>query len=395
MLIVADENIPYVREAFSHLGEVRTLAGRAIARADVADADALLVRSVTRVGEALLAGSRVRFVGTATAGIDHVDTKWLERAGVSFASAQGSNAESVAEYIAAALCVVRRKLGIELRGRTIGIVGVGHCGSRVERIARAIGMEPVLCDPPLARLTGDAKYRRIEELKSCDVLTIHTPLTLEGVDKTAGMIDGPFIVSMKPGAALMNAARGGIVDERALIVALESKRISAAVIDAWEGEPNISIDLMRRAEIATPHIAGYSLDGKIRGTEMIYHALCDFLGEHPAWCAADMAPETTATNAMNEINEDAIARAILSAYPIHRDDATLRKVESLPEGERGVYFDRLRRDYPVRREFRATRIVLTGTARESADALRRIGFTVADSGNAGGSPRRSRESDKV
>lgn len=534
MLIVADENIPYAAAAFGGLGDVRLLPGRRISPADVRDADILLVRSVTKVGSPLLAGSKVRFVGTATAGIDHVDTNWLVERGIAFASAAGSNAESVAQYIAAVLLHLRSLIGGTLRGRTIGIVGVGHCGSRVERIARALSMETVLCDPPLARMSGNARYRPLAELAGCDVLTVHTPLTDSGPDATRNLISREFIESMKRGAILIDAARGGIVDEKALAEALDSKLLAGAVLDAWIGEPNIDLELLKRVNIGTPHIAGYSLDGKIRGTEMIHEALCGFLKIQPSWNSATVLPKTikrveptreapreapgapiafrasssdlptsiTFTNLtestpdagsqavtklislllvrsvkegasdiliepfanflkvryrvkrvmrelphpprslmsglsaklksmaglnVNQLNvaqtgrarvsvddkqveleintvptvagesisirifenwsapaqtkpvikgEDILASLVSDAYPLLRDDAALRLINERPPAERGAYFDTLRREYPVRREFAATRVASDAISSETAHAAQALGFDV-------------------
>ncbi len=378
--IVADENIPHLAEAFGEFGEVYSCPGRQITASTVEDADVLLVRSVTRVGADLLRASPVRFVGTATAGIDHVDTQWLLDRGIEFASAAGSNAESVAQYVAAALIEFRSRLGRPLRGSTIGIVGVGHCGSRVERIARALGMEPLLCDPPLARAPGSsARFNALDELRECDYLTLHVPLTMSGADRTEGLIDSEFLASMNPRAVVINAARGGVLDEDALVGALSAGKLSGAAIDAWIGEPSISLDTLRAATIATPHIAGYSIDGKLRGTQLIHEALARFLGREPAWSAFEVLPPVAV-----EIRLDAkpcdrasvLAGAIQGAYPIARDDAKLREIENLARGERASKFDRLRREYPQRREFHATRLTIS----ESDEALRRaaagLGFSV-------------------
>lgn len=376
MLIIADENIPYVREAFGALGEVRTLPGRRITPEALRGAEALLVRSVTPVGAQLLEGSTIRFVGTATAGFDHVDTDCLARRGIGFASASGSNAESVAQYVAAVLLHLRSRLGGSLRGPSIGIVGVGHCGSRVERIARALAMEPVLCDPPLARRSGEARYRPLAELAGCDVVTLHVPLIDSGPDATAGMIGAEFLAAMKPGAALINAARGVVVDEAALLATLVAGRLAGAAIDCWAAEPSISLDLQRHAMIATPHIAGYSLDGKLRGTEMIHRALCEFLGVAPQWSAAGVLPRTVLTlePAVGGEPEARIARLVEESYPLMRDDAALRRMLTLRPPERAEFFDSLRRDYPIRREFAATRITLRNPESDLGRRLLGLGF---------------------
>jgi erythronate-4-phosphate dehydrogenase len=212
MKIVADTNIPFVAECFSSIGKVEVVAGRDITPSAVSNADILLVRSVTLVGKGLLAGSKVRFVATATIGFEHIDTEYLAKNNIGFASAPGSNANSVAEYIVAALLSVARKKRIQLEGKSIGIVGVGNVGSKVEKKVKALRMKVYLNDPPLQRGTGDAKYLPIEELFDCDFLTLHTPLTFEGIDKTFHLADEKFFKSLRAGSAFINTARGGVTD---------------------------------------------------------------------------------------------------------------------------------------------------------------------------------------
>jgi erythronate-4-phosphate dehydrogenase len=291
MKIIADENIPFVAECFSSIGEVETVPGREMTPSLVADADVLVVRSITRVDSSLLAGSKVRFVGTATIGFEHVDVDYLAQKNIGFASAPGSNANSVGEYIVAALLSVGQKKGIEIEGKSIGIVGVGNVGSRVEKKARALGMEVYLNDPPLQRQTADARYLPIEELFACDFVTLHTPLTFEGIDKTFHLADEKFFKSLKPGCVFINTARGGVTDTAALKAAIKSGRLGGAILDVWEDEPNVDAELVQMVDLATPHIAGYSLDGKIAGMIMIYNAACEYFGLQAAKTAEHFLPE--------------------------------------------------------------------------------------------------------
>ncbi|NQT84941.1 4-phosphoerythronate dehydrogenase, partial [bacterium] len=219
MKIVADENIPYVKEAFGSLGDVIPLPGRKIAPASVVDAEILLVRSITEVNASLLEGSRVRFVGTATIGTDHVDEEYLHSRGIAFASAPGSNANSVAEYVVAALLTTARRKNFPLKGKTIGVIGVGNCGSRVAKKAEALGMRVLLNDPPLWRQTGNKRFRPLEELFSADILTLHVPLTYEGIDATYHLVDEAFLSKLRPECILMNTSRGPVVDNLALATA--------------------------------------------------------------------------------------------------------------------------------------------------------------------------------
>jgi len=381
MLIVADENIPFVREAFSAFGEVRLVPGRTMDPATVRDADILLVRSVTPVVPALLEGSRVRFVGSATIGTDHVDLPYLERRGIRFASAPGSNANSVAEYVVAALLCVAERAGRRLAGASLGVIGVGNVGSRVVAKARALGMNVVMNDPPLQRKTGSADFRPLDEALACEFVTLHVPLERGGPDPTWHLVDATVLDRMRRDAVLLNTSRGAVVDNAALLRALETGRIATAVLDVWEGEPRISTSLLERVAIGTPHIAGYSLDGKVNGTVMLYRAVCEFLGVSPVWHPQESLPPpprpvvSVGTDARSD--EAVIRDVVASVYPIERDDAALRGIVGVSLEQRGRYFDRLRREYPVRREFQNTVVQFQGPSRPTlVEKLRGIGFRV-------------------
>lgn len=380
MLIVADENIPFAREAFGALGEVRLMAGRAMTPDSVRGADALLVRSVTKVGAALLQGSKVRFVGTATIGMDHVDREWLAREGICFTAAPGSNADSVAEYVTAALLVMARRQGIPLVGRKLGIVGVGNVGSRVERMARALEMETALNDPPLADRTGDPKYRPLEELFACDFITLHVPLEQGGKYPTVHLADKGFLEKMRADAVLLNSSRGAVADNVALLRALDSGEIADAVLDVWEGEPNINVALLELTALATPHIAGYSFDGKVNGTEMLLAAAREFFGVSADWDRAALMPapehERIVLDAEEAEAEDLVREAALTVYPIERDDQALRETSVIAPDDRGMFFDRLRKNYPQRREFANTTVVVKGDDTVAAEKLGGLGFQV-------------------
>ncbi len=357
--IIADENIPAVREAFAHLGEVRLLPGRAITREALLEAALLLVRSVTPVNAKLLQNTAVRFIGTATIGTDHVDTAYLERQGIAFASAAGSNANSVAEYVIAALVHHAVTFGISLEHLTLGVVGVGNVGSRVEKMAAALGLSVLLNDPPLARQTRDAKYLPLDALMETDVITLQTPLTRAGEDATFHLFDAARLRAMKRGSLLINTSRGAVVDNPALKAALQSGHL-AAMLDVWENEPDIDAELLRLVEIGTPHIAGYSLDGKLNGTYHIYLAACEFLGVEPQWKLETALPPVRqpliSLPFENKRNEEILQEIIRHAYDITGDDSRLRAGLNLHPAERGRYFDRLRREYPVRREFHNYRV---------------------------------------
>jgi len=384
MKIIADANIPFVVECFSSIGEVTALGGREITPSVVADADILLVRSITPVDAALLAGSKVRFVATATIGFDHIDVDFLTRNNIGFASAPGSNANSAAEYVVAGLLEVGRRCDLDLEGKSIGIVGVGNVGSRVAKKCAALGMAVFLNDPPLQRQTGEAKYRPLEELFDCDFITLHTPLTLEGPDKTYHLADQDFFKSLKERCVFVNAARGGVVDSEALKAAIRAGRLRAVVLDVWENEPNIDSELLKMADIGTPHVAGYSLDGKIAGMIMIYRSTCEYFGLEPKFDVTDFLPEPPVPQLKLDRNvrdeQGVVLGAVQKVYRIDQDDSRLRLMLGKPAGKRGEYFDGLRKNYPVRREFQNTDVILEDSSGSLAGKLAGIGFKIAESG---------------
>jgi len=380
MKIIADENIPFVKECFSSLGDVTTFSGRKITPDVVTDSDILLVRSITPVNEKLLAGSSVKFAATATIGFEHVDVDYLKKRGIGFASAPGSNANSVAEYIVVALLSVAKKHKFTLEGKSIGVVGVGNVGSKVVKKCEALGMNVLLNDPPLFRQTGDLKYRPLNELSDCDVITLHTPLTHEGQDKTYHLADEKFFASLKPGCVFINTSRGGVHDTTALKAAIRNKKLGAVILDVWENEPNIDCELLRIVDISTPHIAGYSLDGKIAGMIMIYNAACKYFGLNPEHKIEDFLPIPSVP--LIDVDENtADLQAMLHKiahriYCINRDDFNTREIAMVETEKRGKFFDDLRKNYPVRREFQNTTVILNQPNTTLATTLKGIGFQV-------------------
>jgi erythronate-4-phosphate dehydrogenase len=380
MKIVADENIPLLHEAFGPLGEVVALAADAIHPDSVRDADALLVRSVTPVNALLLSGSRVRFVATATIGTDHVDRAYLREHGIGFASAAGSNARSVTEYVFAAMTVLAAMDGFRLADKVLGVVGVGNIGSRVAHLAEALGMTVLRNDPPLARETDDDTYVPLEDLFEADVVTFHVPLTREGADATHHMIDETLLRRMACGAILINTSRGAVADTGGLKAAAQARHLRAMVIDVWEHEPQIDLDLLEMVDLATPHIAGYSYDGKVNGTRMVLEALCKHFGVERDWDPGPHMPPPRTPRVVLRPGTDpqeAMRQAIVSAYDIQADDERLRGISDLPPSSQGDYFKSLRRDYPVRREFPETTVEVAPEDAETRAALEALRFTLA------------------
>ncbi len=359
MKIALDRNIPLGRSAFSSLGDVTLLETTDVTRGNLKDAGALVIRSETKVGPALLGGSSVRFVGSATIGTDHVDLPYLASKGIAFANAPGSNANSVKEYVLAALLTLAGRGGFRLRGKTIGVVGLGNVGSRVARLARALGMIVLENDPPRRRASGDESFVPLDALMGADVVTIHVPLTRTGSDPTYHLFDAARIRAMKAGSVLLNTSRGAVVETSALAAALRDGHLSAAVLDVWEGEPVIDTGLLALASLGTPHIAGYSIDGKVNAASMVRLALARFLGDDSTWDPASEIPPPvvpSVTLAAGCDPERILHGAVKACYDIETDDRLLRAISGMPPDEHRRYFMGLRTGYRVRREFSSVMI---------------------------------------
>jgi len=375
--IVVNKHTPAAVEAFSQLGTVVALDTLQVTNEAVRDADLLVVRSETKVDRTLLEGSRVKFIGTVTIGFDHVDTDYLASRGIAFANAPGCNANSVADYMAAALLTWSRRVGSSLRGKGFGIVGVGHVGSKVEKVARALGMNVILNDLPLARQTRDEKYRPLDELMEADFVTLHVPLTTTGVDPTYHLFDASRIRRMKRGSVLLNTSRGAVVETKALSDALASKHLSAAILDVWEGEPEISLELLSRIMLGTPHIAGHSLDGKLNGCRMIYEDAARFLRMTPAWrFGAPLTLEEAQIPVPPEPEDewDVVHDVVREAYDIEFDDHLLRKLNEMKQSDRPGHFMRLRAEYRIRREFFNRTVALGPHQASAVPVLEGLGF---------------------
>lgn len=375
--IVAGENIPYLKEAFEGLGNLSMLPGRAISSADLKDTQILLIRSITPVDEKLLKGTPVRFVGSASAGTDHMDIAYLQSHNIEFASAAGSNANSVAEYVMAALFVLGKLRNFELEGKTIGIIGVGNIGRLVKAKAEALGMRPFLNDPPLAEIS-QIDHRSLEETLNCDVVTLHTPLTMDGPYPTYHLLNEQTFKYVKPSAIFINAARGEVVDTSALLNAITRRQIGPTIIDVWEKEPHINWDLFQAVTLGTPHIAGHSLDGKANGTFMIYKALCTHLNIVPTWNPTQSLPSPTEPPMKNaaspEHDQDQIWDIIANIYDIQADHRRMQALLTAPPEIRPELFDALRKHYPVRREFHQSTVTLSKDKSRVRQMLGGLGF---------------------
>lgn len=363
MKIIADENIPYAREAFQTLGTVRLMPGREIGPEDVQSADVLLVRSVTRVDRELIRDARLKFVGSATIGTDHVDRAYLAERGIPFAHAPGCNADSVVEYVLAALFVLARRHSVALEGKTVGIVGCGNIGGRLAVRLEALGFNVLKNDPPLADEAGKAgiphDYLPLDQvLAEADVLTLHVPLTRSGPYATYHLFDDVVLSRLKPGAWLINSCRGAVVDNQALLNHVERGHIGAVVLDVWENEPTPSPELLKSVDLATPHIAGYSYDGKINGTIMLYRDLARLFGQDEEWdydaalaSTPEDHPELTPPEVSGGTGEEWADGLIRQMYDIEADDRRMRAMLERPADEHAKFFSDLRKTYPRRRSF--------------------------------------------
>lgn len=372
MKIVVDENIPLATAFFESAADIVRLPGRQLSAADVQDAEALLVRSVTRVDEQLLKGSRVGFVGTCTIGMDHLDQSYLNRAGIAFANAPGCNANSVVEYVYAALC----RLDVDWRSRSVGIIGCGNVGGALHRALKSQGVECRCYDPFLNR-EQNPDLTDLEEVLQCDIVSLHTPLTTAGRYPSRHMLDYSQLSKLRNDAVLLNCGRGAVIDNLALLQVIRERSDLQVVLDVWEGEPEINLELLERVQLGTPHIAGYSFDGKLKGTAMIYQAFCRHFGLPETVQLSDVLPVTP--NNRLSLPEggpwQVIGQLIAQVYDIQADDTALRQMAADGTEPLGAGFDRLRKQYPIRREF--SNYIVPASGRPDIDIpLAALGFTL-------------------
>ncbi|HLD66348.1 MAG TPA: 4-phosphoerythronate dehydrogenase PdxB [Pseudomonas sp.] len=376
MRILADENIPLLDEFFAGFGEIRRLPGRAIDRAAVKEADLLLVRSVTQVDRALLQGSAVKFVGTCTIGTDHLDLDYFDEAGIAWASAPGCNARGVVDYVLGSLLTLAEDEGLDPATRTYGVVGAGQVGGRLLAVLRGLGWRVLVCDPPREAAEG-GDYASLERvLAECDVISLHTPLTRAGEHPTQHLLDAGRLAQLRPGSWLINASRGAVVDNGALRALLERRQDLKAVLDVWEGEPEVDCALAALCRLATPHIGGYSLDGKWRGTAQIYQAFCAHLGRAPTVELDELMPAPWLSELGLTAAADpawALATLCRAVYDPRRDDADFRRSLLGDAAARRAAFDALRKGYPQRREIDGLQVRLQGEAPELARLVRALG----------------------
>jgi erythronate-4-phosphate dehydrogenase len=371
MKIIIDDKIPYIRGAFEIVAEVVYLPGAKTTPEIAKDADAIVTRTRTICNEKLLAGSSVKFIATATIGFDHIDTDYCEANGIQWTNAPGCNSKSVEQYIASTIMVLAEKNGWNLSEKCIGVVGVGNVGSKVARICEIFGMKVLLNDPPRERAEGSGQFVSIQQIMTeADIITLHVPLNMKGEDATFHLGNESFFNELEKKPVLINSCRGEVVETNAVKAALKSGQLSAFVCDCWENEPDIDLELLALTEIATPHIAGYSKDGKATGTLMSVQAISDFfaLGLNnwsPSGVELPLNPVVEIDRARLS-EQDIISKAILHTYDIRNDDRDFRN--------NITQFEQLRGDYPTRREFPAFTINAKNVDEKTLKILKDIGF---------------------
>jgi len=371
--IVSDNKIPFLRGVLDQVAHMVYLPGKEISAADVREADALITRTRTCCDASLLDGSEVKFIATATIGYDHIDAEYCDRQGIRWTNAPGCNSCSVEQYILSVLLNIAGQEGFELNGKTLGIIGVGHVGSKVEKIARALGMRVLLNDPPRARKEGPHAFQDLEYiLQEADIMTLHVPLNLDGKDKTYHLAGHDFFGKLGKKVFFINSSRGGVVDSGALKAALQDQKLAGVVLDVWEGEPGIDLELLDLARIATTHIAGYSADGKAKGTSMSVQAISRFFGLgfddwYPEDIPAPGNPEIIVDGTGME-RQEVILDVVNRSYNVMEDDRSLRES---PER-----FEELRGTYPVRREPGAFQVRIINDQAGAGAVLEKLGYQV-------------------
>ena len=371
MKIIIDDKIPYIKGAFEDVAEVIYLPGSKTTPEIVKDAHAIVTRTRTICNEKLLKNSSVKFIATATIGYDHIDTEYCDSVGIKWTNAPGCNSKSVEQYIASTLMVLAERKNLQLKDVCMGVVGVGNVGSKVAKVCKLLGMKVLLNDPPRERAEGSDAFVSLQQIMAeADIISLHVPLNMKGEDATFHLGNEKFLSALKRKPILINSCRGEVIETNAVKAALKLEQISAFVCDCWENEPDIDLELLAMTELATPHIAGYSKDGKATGTQMSVRAISEFF---------DLGLETwqpsgveVPANPIIELDgtglseQEIISIAILWTYDIRNDDKLFK--------DNPAHFEQQRGDYPTRREFPAYTIRAKNVDKETLDKLKELGF---------------------
>ena len=373
MKIAADSKIPFLKGVFEPYCDIEYLSPAEMTREKIKDADAIIVRTRNRCDELMLEGTNVKFIATATIGFDHIDTEYCRRKGIKWVNAPGCNSVSVMQYMSAALTAFSIKKNVELEGLTLGIVGVGNVGSKVEKAARLLGMNLLLNDPPRERREGKEKFTALEQLASeADIISFHVPLIKEGIDKTFHLAGEKFWGMVKPGAVFINTSRGEAADTQSLKEAMRKGIVSSALLDVWENEPEPDLELLGMAEIGTPHIAGYSAEGKANGTTVCVNAINEFFNIgiekewYPAGLPRPLPEEELVIDCTGLTLQKILYSAIKHTYDIYGESRALK--------ESPGSFEQQRNNYGIRREFGYYKIKLINAPEGAEKILAGLGF---------------------
>lgn len=364
MKIVIDDKIPFIHGVFEPYAEVAYVNGASISDAQVRRADALVVRTRTLCNAALLQGSTVKFIASATIGYDHIDNDFCKKNGIAWTNAAGCNSGAVEQYVTSALLELASRHRVDLSGKTLGVIGVGNVGRRVVRVAQALGMRVLQNDPPRERLEGKNDFVPLHGLAAeSDFITVHVPLCHSGADKTFHLISNDFLGRLKRGAFLINSSRGEVVDEAALKNNLRAGLLGGVALDVWEHEPDVDAELLDMVDIGTPHIAGYSAEGKAMATQMAVRAVASFFNlPIKGWKYAPLGAPVNArleVDCKNKSVQEIVRHLAHQTYSILLDDAALRRAPAQGEALRGAY--------SYHREFSAYSVAL----RNATEAQRR------------------------
>lgn len=397
MKILLEDTIPFGEEYLSDLGEVKTYAWQSIAAQDIQDADVMAIRSTTQINaDTMPANTHLQLVTTATAGTNHLDTAWLASQNIRWNSAGGCNAVAVAEYVVSTILLAEKKGRVNTASCTVGIVGAGHVGTALANKLDTLGINYKLCDPPLEQSKDSRRFYPLADILRCDVITLHVPFVKSGPHATGNLIDSNALARLNASQLLINACRGEVIDEQALISRLQSENAPVVVLDVFNNEPAINPDLFELCWMVTPHIAGHSVEGKVRGTQIVYEQLCqlagkpiekqlsDFLTAPPALSIALESPKENALSAHD------LAKVMLSVYDVSEDDTVMRQamadaIKNAPQNKESISkaiantFSRLRKQYRVRRECSAYTMQLhSDTSIEIKQQLCALGFSVTN-----------------
>ena len=374
--IIADESIPFLKGVLEPYAEIKYMQGNLIRQEHLLNADALLIRTRTICNESLLKDTTVKFIATATIGFDHIDTDYCKRKDIYWTNSPGCNSSSVQQYIIAALLTIAQENDYKLDDMTLGIVGVGNVGSKVNVTGQQLGLKVLLNDPPRARNEGYSPFVSLDKiLLYSDIISLHVPLIIDGDDKTFHLFNDSTFSKIKQGTLIINTSRGEVIGTDAIKTAITKSQIRKPILDVWENEPGINLELLHDTLISTPHIAGYSMDGKANGTAQLINSLSDFFhlplsGFYPGNIPQ---PESPIINIDGKDKSclQIVHEAVKHCYPIMKDHASL---QISPHS-----FEQLRCNYPLRREFQAYTVYLRNCRIEAYEILKNLGFnTIID-----------------